>query len=250
MTGDDYPDHDGGLVAAVAELSDTGYLAVVSQTCDIAATGPGARHPFIQVCPVRDIGAAFPSEKIEQIRAGEIVEYVYLTKPPETGKEWAIDLRVSVPLSKGALIANQPIEGFASEDDELNLGARIAAKYERPALHDYLSKNFIDALNEFISGAKKSQDWCDDIEQLRLAVEGPRLTPKRVRLIVVTDGDVLVPSKRKPLREHWKSHRKALKAAGIEQAPIGFRHIEKLKVKDYRESIPLNIPTLGRGRFD
>lgn len=252
VTGVDLSGYDGGLVPALADISDTDYLAVVSQTCDIVAAGPGLRHPFVQVCPVRDIGAAFSSEKVKQIRGGEIVEYVYLTNPPEPQKEWAIDLRVSTPLSKGALVVNRPIEGFLCEDDELELGARIAAKYERPALHDYLSKSLIDSLKVFITRAKKSQDWCDDVEQLRLVVEGPRLTPKRVRLLVVTDVNFhsLFPSKTKPLREHWKTHKNALKTAGIDQAPIAFRHIEKMAVKDYRGSIPLYIPGLGRGRFD
>jgi hypothetical protein len=252
VTGDDFSDRGNGMVGAVATVSDTGYFAVVSQTCDIGATGPGARHPFVEVCPVRDVGAAFTQEKIKQIRDGEIVEYVYLTSPPEHGKDWAVDLRAAVPLSKGALIAVGPVEGFASEDDELDLAARVAAKFERPTLHDYLSKNLIDSLDAFISKErKKSEDWCEDVEQLRLEVEGNRLAPKRVRLVVVTDVDFnrFLNNKKNPLRDHWKSHKKALKAAGIEQAPIAFRPVDKFAVKDYRSCIPLNIPALGRGRF-
>lgn len=263
VTGDDFSDQVDGLVAAVAEVGDIGYLAVTSQTCDIAASGPGSRHPFVQVCPVRDVGAAFSKEKVQQIRAGKLVEYVYLTRPPEPGRDWAVDLRVSMPLSKGALIASQPIEGFATEDDELALGARVAAKFERPALHDYLSKDLIDDLMTFLAKAKKTQDWCDDIEQLRLTVEGPRLAPKRVRLIktgagdrpvepvVVTDvnfNGVLI-GKKKPLRDQWKSHKKRLLAEGIEQSPIAYRHVDTMTVKEYRESIPLNLPTLARGTF-
>jgi hypothetical protein len=253
VTGGDFSDHGDGLVGATAAMGDTGYFAVVSQTCDIAATGPGKRHPFVQICPVRDVGAAFDREKVRLIRAGEITEYTYLTNPPEPAKEWAIDLRMSVPLSKGALIACSPVEGFANEDDEIDLAARIAAKSERPALHDYLSKDLVDALNTFISKARKMpEDWCEDVEQLRLEVEGNRLSPKRVRLIVVTDVDFngILNTKKNPLRDHWKSHKKPLRAAGIEQAQIAFRYIGKLAIKDYRNSIPLNIPSLGRGRFD
>jgi hypothetical protein len=253
VTGVDFSGHAGGLVGSVAAVGDTGYFAVISQTCDIAAAGPGQRHPFVQICPVRDVGAAFPPEKVRQIRDGEVIEYVYLTKPPERGKDWAVDLRMSVPLSKGALVACNPIEGFASEEDELDLAVRVAAKFERPALHDYLSKDLVGALDDFISKARKrSQDWCEDVEQLRLEVEGDRLAPKRVRLVVVTDVNFngLLCAKKNPLRDHWKSHKKPLKAVGIEQAPIAFRWIDKLSAKDYRNSIPLNIPSLGRGRFD
>lgn len=253
VTAGDFSGHVDGLVGAVATVGNTGYSAVVSQTCDIAATGPGKRHPFVQICPVRDVGAAFDREKVRQIRDGEIVEYVYLTNPPEPGKDWAVDLRISVPFSKGTLVASSPIEGFASEDDEIDLAARVAAKFERPALHDYLSKNLIDALDSFISKARKmSEDWCEDIEQLRLGVEGNRISPKRVRLVVVTDVDFngILNTKKNPLRDHWKSHKKPLRAVGIEQAQIAFRCVDKLAIKDYRNCIPLNIPSLGRGRFD
>ena len=251
MTGDDFPDHESRLVAAAAAVGDAGYLAIVSQTCDIAATGPGARHPFVQVCPIRDVGAAFNQAKVQQIRSGQIIEYVYLTKPPARGSDWAVDLRMSIPLSKGALVVAQPVEAFATEDDELALAARVATKFERPALHDYLSKKLIDALEELLSKARGSQDWCDDVEQLRLQVEGSRLAPKRVRLIVVTDIDfnAILITKKKPLRELWKAHKKALRALGIEQDPIAFRTLAKMSVTDYRNSIPLNVQALGRGAF-
>jgi hypothetical protein len=251
VTGDDFPDHESPLVAAAAGVGDAGYLVIVSQTCDIAATGPGARHPFVQVCPVRDVGAAFSQSKVQQIRSGQIIEYVYLTKPPVAGKDWAVDLRMSIPLSKGALVAAQPIEGFATLDDELALAASVATKFERPALHEYLSKDLIHAFEVFLSKARGTQDWCDDVEQLRLQVEGNRLAPKRVRLIVVTDIDFngILITKKKPLRDLWKSHRKALRALGIEQDPIAFRTLANMSVTDYRNSIPLNLPALGRGTF-
>lgn len=251
VTGDDFPDGESRLVAAASEVGDAGYLVIVSQTCDIAATGPGARHPFVQVCPVRDIGAAFSPAKVQQIRSGQIVEYVYLTKPPASGRDWAVDLRMSIPLSKGALVAAQPVEGFATEDDELALAARVATKFERPALHDYLSKNLIDALEDLLSKARSGQDWCDDVEQLRLQVAGNRLAPQRVRLIVVTDVDFngILITKKKPLRDLWKDHRKALRNLGIEQDPIAFRTLDKMSITDYRNSIPLNLKALGRGNF-
>jgi hypothetical protein len=253
VTGGDFSDRGEGLVTAAAEIGDTGYFAVVSQTCDIAANGPGKRHPFVQVCPVRDVGGAFNPQKVQQARDGELVEYVHLTKPPAPGKDWAIDLRISVPLSKGALIATKPVDGFSTEEDEIDLAARIAGKFERPALHDYLSKDLIDSLNALVTKARKgSAEWCEDVEQFRLEIEGNRLAPKRVRLVVVTDVNFngVLNMKKNALREHWKTLKKPLKGVGIEQALIAFRHIEDLKAKDYRTTIPLNIPALGRGRFD
>ncbi|MBB6405081.1 hypothetical protein [Arthrobacter sp. AZCC_0090] len=254
VTGDDFTEIGEGLLAASAEIGDTGYFAVVSQTCDIAAAGPGRRHPFVHVCPVRDLGAVFDAQKIQQARDSELVEYVYLTKPPVTGAHWAVDLRVMVPLSKGSLVGTAPIEGFACEDDEIDLAARVAGKFERPALHDYLSKNLVDALNALVTKARKgSADWCEDIEQFRLWIDGPRLKPKRVRLVVITEmnyGSKLHKQRTDAIRDHWKTMKKPLRSVGIEQGPIAFRYIEDMKVKDYRDYIPINVPALGRGRFD
>ncbi|WP_028268121.1 hypothetical protein [Arthrobacter sp. MA-N2] len=70
---------------------------------------------------------------------------------------------------------------------------------------------------------------------------------------MVTDVNFNTPlnlRKRSPLREYWKTLKKPLGSVGIEQALIAFRHIDELRAKDYRHSVPLNVPALGRGRFD
>lgn len=247
VTGDSLPGNAGDLRARSDGFGDTGYMAVVSQTCDIAG-GPGLRHPFVQACPVRDI-AGFPSEKIQQIKDCHANDYVSLTQPPIAGAEWAVDLRVTVPVSKGVLATANPVEGFAKAEDEIQLGHRIASKFARPAVHDALASAVFELLRRCLSRNKKSQTWCDDIEQLRLEIlEGTALQPKRVRLLVYTDTD-LSSADRKPLREEWKSHKKSLKNVGIEHAPIGFVAVEKCSLRRYRESIPIDIPTLDRGRF-
>jgi hypothetical protein len=247
VTGDSLPGNLGELRARSDTFSDTGYMAVISQTCDIAG-GPGERHPFVQACPVRDI-ARFSTERIQQIKDRHAHDYVSLTQPPVAGAEWAVDLRVTVPVSKGVLAAADPVEGFATAEDEIQLGHRLASKFTRPAVHDALAGAVFDSLRRCLARNKRSQTWCDDIEQLRLEIlEGTALQPKRVRLLVCADTD-LSPAERKPLRDEWKSHKRALKKVGIEQAPIGFVMVEKCSLKQYRESIPIDIPTLDRGRF-
>lgn len=237
----------GEVRARSAPLSDTGYAAVVSQTCDIAG-GPALRHPLVQVCPVRDI-SEFSPDKIQQVKDRLVSEYVWLSKPPVEGVLWAVDLRAMISVSKGLLAAVEPIEGFASIEDELILGQRLASKLARPAVHDALAGPVFDALRKFIAKAKKSQVWCDDVEQLRLeVVEGTALYPKRVRLLVLTDHK-FGPGERKPLREEWKSHRKALKDAGITWESIHFVTVDHCSVRLYRGTIPIEVLTLERGRF-
>lgn len=248
VTGEDLTIKPAGLVPRTASIGDTGYLAVVSQTCDIVAAGPGARHPFVQACPIRDV-SGMGVDKVEAIRRGETVEYVYLTQPPVPGSDWAVDLRISVPISKAVLVAAEPITGFSTPADHLVLASRLAAKVERPALHDYLSKDLLDSLDLLLSRAKRSEEWCDDVEQIRLKVEGDALHPTRVRLFVITDIKFNGTSAVKPLRDLWKSHKKRLARQGIAMAPIAFRTHATLSIVDYRESVPINLPTLGRGRF-
>ncbi|CDQ46372.1 hypothetical protein [Mycolicibacterium neoaurum] len=237
----------GEVRARSAALSDTGFAAVVSQTCDIAG-GPGRRHPLVQTCPVRDI-SVFPPDKIEQIKNLEITDYVWLSEPPVAGAAWAVDLRATVPVSKGLLAVQEPIIGFASIEHELILGQRLASKLARPAVHDALAGPVFEALRKLISKAKKSHDWCDEVEQLRLeVVEGSTLYPKRVRLLVLTDHP-FQPFEKKPLRDEWKSHRKLLNTAGINWEPIHFLTVDKCPVRLYRASVPIEAPTLERGRF-
>lgn len=252
VTKDDNSGEPAGLLSMGSGIAGTGYFAVISQTCDIAAEGPGAKHGFVQIAPVRDIDV-FGDEKIELIRAGEVVEYVYLTQPPIAGVNWAVDLRATVLLSKAALSEQEPTIGFASESDELGLGAAVAAKYERPALHNYLAKTLPDALATLVHNARKREhEWWENVEQFRLHVEGPRLNPTRVRLIVVTDINFNGRFHRdlgKQVRTFWTGHRKALKKNGIDAMPVAFKYIDDYKTKDYRSTLPINVPALGRGRF-
>ena len=199
-------------------------MAVISQTCDIAIGGPGQRHPFVQACPVRNI-AEFPPDKIQQIKAGIVVEYVLLSQPPVAGAVWAVDLRAAVPVSKAVLAATQPVQGFATEDDEIVLSQKIADKFSRPAVHDALTGPVFASLRQLISTRQEERMWCDDIEQFRLdVIEGTRLQPKRVRLLVYTDVKA-VEVDRRPLRDWWKAQKRLLKQAGIEQWPLRFRFV-------------------------
>lgn len=253
VTGEDVPGAEGDMTARADIIGSTGYMAVVSQTCDVAATGPGARHPFVQVSPVRNIDNLGP-HVIQAIKDGLTTDYVYLTSPPTPGSDWAVDLRVSLAVSKGLLAASEPVQGFGTEVDEIRFSQRVGSKYERPAVHDYLSEDMVKSLDRVISKAKGTQDWCDDVEQLRLQIlEGTRLQPKKIRLVVVTETDFNSRftdlGRKKVLRDAWKAHKKPLKALGIEWTPIRFQHLGRMSVEDYRQSLPINLSALGKGRW-
>lgn len=237
-----------GIAGHSGSVSETRFMAVTSQTCDIVLTSPGDRHPFVQASPVRDL-EGFPQDKVAAIIRGDVVEYVYLSDPPIEGAQWAVDLRVSVPVSKRVLAAAAPIRGFTSEDDELEFAERVAAKYSRPAIHDAITTGTVRTLRALVDRAKKSENWCDDVEQFRLmVVDGTRLQPKRVRLIVITDVK-FGAAERSTLREFWKSEKKQLAQHGIIAESIAFRTTADVGLNDYRSSIPIDVPSLGRRFF-
>jgi len=228
-------------------LSDTGYYAVVSQTCDIAAKGPGSQHPFVQVCPVRDLGNCLKPGQLADVKRRKFVSWIYLTKPPESGVDWAVDLRISIPISKAFLVGVSPVQGFASESDEFALAESIGTKAHRPALHDALSGLLV---NELRSCVRTSTDgWREEVEQLRLTiVAGTRLEPQRVRLVAITDRK-LSHADTQELRACRASLVKRLRRQNIFLEPVRFREIDKIPVSEYRDAVPLSIPELERGEF-
>ncbi|OIN81357.1 hypothetical protein BMG05_07760 [Mycobacterium malmoense] len=141
------------------------------------------------------------------------------------------------------------MEGFATEEDEILLSYKVADKFARPAVHDTLASPVFKSLRQFVSASKTTDTWCDDIEQVRLDImEGTRLQPKRVRLIVYTDIKVSEVN-RGPLRGWWKTQKRLLKQSGVEQSALRFRFVGDCPLKEYRESIPISVPNLDRGRF-
>lgn len=243
----------GELVSADEGLWDYPYVSgadspaygvITSQTCDVVTTGPGRRHPFVQVSPVVDV-RDLPPDKLQQIRAGDIGYLVWLTGPPETGS-WAVDLRVSVPVSKTSLIRQTAVSAFATEGDELLFARRVADKAGRAALHDEL-QGTADALRGYLRTASKATPtWWEHVDEVRLLVTaGTRLHPASARLLVIEESP-LSAAERNVWREFHKAQKKRLRKLGIALEPSLFMNGKKLDVDLYRRSVPLWLPELGR----
>lgn len=247
VTGQDAGPHESGSISKRWVLSDTGYYSVVSQTCDIAATGPGQAHPFVQVCPVRDVGVAFAPTRVTEIRRRRHVSWVYLTNPPVKGADWAVDLRVSIPISKAFLVESQPIEGFSCEADQLVLAEAVAEKACRPAMHEMLSSVLVPELR---TCAKRSKGtWREEVEQFRITiVKGTRLAPRRVRLVAVTFTK-LSHTEQGELRNLRNNLKNRFAKEGIVFEPVRFRNVDLLPADEYRDAVPLSVPELDRGDF-
>lgn len=222
------------------------FVVVISQTCDVVGEGPGARHPFVQVAPLRDV-SDWPPDRLGQLRRGELNGLIYLTAPPEPDAHWALDLRMTWPLAKEVLIARAPVDGFASFEDERQIGVHLSIKFQRPALPNILSKTLPDEIRACVVAGLKRGDWVEEILQVRLEVlGGTQLAPEDVRMVVVSDAPLRVDQK-KPLTNLWKGFRRRLKEDGIEWANPSFRTLDNLSARVYRDSIMLNIPELRSG---
>ncbi|MBB2923197.1 hypothetical protein [Cellulomonas cellasea] len=223
---------------------------LTSQTCDIVATGPGQRHPTVQVCPLLRLDDHLDKGQIAEINRGSRVDLITVPDVPGGGN-WAADLRISVPVSKGVLLRQDPVHGFTTPEDSQQFAERVAAKYRRPALHDEISGDLVTGLRDLVAEARESEAlWPDVIEQFRLLVlDGDRLTPRSVRVLVILFRPGITAEDASPLREWRKREKKRLLRHGIALAPLDFVAVSNLTVTEYRASDPLRVPELGQPAY-
>lgn len=237
-------------VGAPPAMSDDGWAIVTSQTCDIQATGPGERHTHVQVSPVVRLDGQISAERLKAARAGKVRELVHLADFDEDG-DWFADLRISLPVSKGVLLSRTPRAAFATTDMANKFSERVAAKIRRPALHDAVDDPLRKSLREAIRQAVgASETWTTEVEQFRIQVsEGDRLRPKAL-LVLVICFTALDPVGRRHLQDWKASVSKHFKReSGGCALRIRFDTVDRLCVRDYRDSAFIDVPELGGGAF-
>jgi hypothetical protein len=223
---------------------------ITSQTCDIMGSGPGAKHPVVQVSPLILL-SSLNADRAAAVRKGMVVELFHL--PAFDGGLWAVDLRISLPVSKGVLLVQQPRPGFNNEAQALEFAERVAAKSRRPAVHDAISDYLVDSLNKLVKRQRASgAGWVDRVEQFRVRVTaGDRLAPQELEVMVVTLDGALTAAERQPLRNWYPEARAEIerRCDGARLTPLRFLTLAKTPVDHYRESVPLAIKELGRRLF-
>lgn len=223
------------------------YGLVVSQTCDIVATGPGAKHPFVDVVPVFRADRYLSSRKeIEQFKRNYLVA---LTAPPADGF-WVADLRLTMPVSKTLLAARTPLPGFAAEDDLLNLAEAVARKRRRPALHDVLSETLPRSLDDYADEQAKTKPpappgWLEKVDQVRLRETNGRLQPDDAQLWVLQQTS-LDPAETQVWRGWHARGERLLRKAGIGLLSTQFTDLDRMSARLYSETVPVAVKALGR----
>jgi hypothetical protein len=223
---------------------------ITSQTCDVVATGPGSRHPTVQVSPVIRLDQLAPG-RANEVRAGRTVDMVLIANTPE-GTEWAADLRISLPVSKSILAAHSPVRAFVTSREAYDFAQRVAIKMRRPAVHEAaisLAKNLDRLVRQQRSAGAT---WVDRVEQVRArAKSGTLLQLDALELIVMTLDGAFTAEEMAPLRQWRQEQQKQFKTEtnGAILIPLRFVELDRMKVQDYRESVPLNLPELGQRPF-
>jgi hypothetical protein len=233
-----------------------GWSVVTSQTCDISPAGPGSQQPFVQVSPLFDMNQ-LPFDREEKrksfITSVKRWDVTYLAPVPSVpggeGKEWAADLRISIPVSKGLLIAKTPHLGYPEEDDQLILAQHLAGRVSRPALHDSIveiARVINDDIRQIPSTGERS--WYEDVEQIRLELRGSRLHPTWVKVHIISTRRLTVKEKFR-----WRTLRKRMeqRIAGshLQLAAFGWDRLGNVSVEKYRSWAPLHVSELKNGPF-
>ena len=259
---------------------------VCTQTCDLGATPPGNQHPTFMVAPLvhengvsgsarRSLAAAgklaylipvLPTDldlMTPMVAAGEeaAAKRAERTGQPVTfalrtasdapkGHRWYADLRLMVPVSKNALLARDPIEGFVTEQESFAFAETMAQKARRAALDEKLSEDLPTALEEFIRSNNPNSQCFAKVEQVRIHVQdGTRLHPTRAQLFVFSSHGELTEAEKDVWEKFNAKAKELLTAAGIEYAPIAHADINTFNIPAYRETAPVRSPLLGHTRW-
>jgi hypothetical protein len=226
------------------------YAVVTSQTCDICQQGEWD-NPFVQVSPVIDLSARLNSDQKTQLRRHGYTDFVYLTRQPQPDGFWVADLRISLPLEKGALVGKEPIEGFDDEISRLTFGERVANRSRRPAFADTVHDVILHELNGWIrsdkaAAARANSGRFTDVEEVRFGVDGDRLKPDGIKPVVFMESD-LPPADRQEWRNWQKRVAKKLrKVDGPRLTPVQFSSLDKMLARQYCQLVPVRLPELGR----
>lgn len=228
--------------------------AIVTQTCDISEARP--LSPFVDVAPVIDLEGRIGNGEKSEIRRHLFNNYVLLTRQPAKDGFFVVDLRAYFPIEKGALVARSPIVGFANELDRLDFSDRVATRFSRPAYADAVQDHVIRPLDRWIrDGLKEASrlgsERFSGVEEVRLRIEGDRLDPKTVQLVVFQKKEL-----NQEEQEAWRTWRieaarLLMQALSIELRPIQFSSKRTMSASDYEELARVPLRYVGRdGKLD
>jgi len=249
MTGQD---HESGQ-AAPFFLAEGAPAIVCSQTCDLGGKPPGSHHPFVQVAPL--VHGSLLNGGLRSAALKWRVRYLVPVNSPfnsileKKPYPWFADLRLISPISKAFLLDRSPIEGFPSEESYQTFAEVLGYKFQRPALHDGLSEDISNLLNDWARNQGKSKPHIAKVEHVRvLIVEGTPRFPTRATFFVISDGVTWTDPERAIWDQFSAKATSLLKKHGI-NVTLQCLEISEMKADLYRRSVPVPSDVLGAPGF-
>jgi hypothetical protein len=189
--------------------------------------------------------AGLPHDKWEELMSGQILDRYGLTSK-RLRSNWAVDLRVSFPVSKAVLLESTPIRGFATTAEAVEFGAHLALRAGRPALHDF----FLDVVRVEIDTAvkassKRDTGWWSKVEEVRLAIRGDELAPKDFTLVILSSS-VLSPDEHDRWIQLAETFRRRAKSQGMKMRTAVVYPLDEMNARVYRDTVELTVPSLRR----
>jgi hypothetical protein len=223
------------------------HAIITSQTCDIIGTGPGARHPFVQVSPLVDV-TGIDAGKWGSLSSGAMLDR-YGLEPAELPGQWIVDLRVSTPMPKEQLLGQKPIPGFRDERGALRFAEHLADRVRRPALHDFLTEVVTREIDAEVAKGKRARPsgWCDKVDEVCFLIRGDRLQPTSFRLLVLPNS-TLLPEEHQRWVDLSKAFEKRAKRFSIKVEKQSILRYGECTAAIYRDAVPVRIPELGSPR--
>jgi hypothetical protein len=236
-------------IFSVPALARPPYGVLVSQTCDICEARPVS--PFVDVAPVYDIADSLVGGQDNDIKNHCWNNYVYLTRQPAPDRFFVADLRIFLPIEKGALAGRQPVDGFDSEADRLDFADRVATRHRRPAYADAVHDHVIAPLDDWIrndakNAIKEHSGRFTDVEEVRLRIEGDRLNPQAVQLVVFQETALSREDQGSWRKWREGAKKRLTKTTSINLLPIQFSALTKMPAAHYRQLAPVWLRYLGR----
>lgn len=205
---------------------------VTTQDCDLDSEA----QPWFAVAPVYPVDDPRLLER----------EYVHPLDPPDRTGDWLADLRIEMPLEKGALVGRDPIEAFPNDDGYLDFAQLLSRRRGRPALADVLHELIDRTMRAMRQESNALRNLCRrarrQVDRLMLAIpQGTRSRPEAVQLYVVIDGEA-DDDVREWFGEWWDRARLIAERDGLQLLPVAWLDAHTCDLRLIDELVEIRNP--------
>jgi hypothetical protein len=135
------------------------YGIITTETCDLLEEGRDRKvRPWFQVSPVLDL-AHLDDQHKSSIESLRITYLCRLTGPHFSDGFFVADLRISIPVEKGALVGRVALEGFAIEEEERAFSVQIGELATRPVWPHAVQQIIVRGLKEYFRKKPRRTSW-------------------------------------------------------------------------------------------